>query len=151
MHRSSLSQARGGANSRELPRVTQVQGWDEVRVEDLVPPAPASSTARVVSSQRGVIRLFDAHEITRFWAHEKYTLFWFEGSEYMTEESLGTLEERLSELGFTRIHRAELVRVDAVRALRMEDGICQVELSDGQQARVSRRCLGLLKRALGLA
>jgi DNA-binding LytR/AlgR family response regulator len=68
----------------------------------------------------------------------------------MTEESLTDLEARLSEHGFLRIHRAELVRVDAVRALRMQDGNYEVELSDAQLAKVSRRSVGAVKLSLGL-
>jgi DNA-binding LytR/AlgR family response regulator len=73
------------------------------------------------------------------------------GEEHMSEEPLGALEERLAAHGFLRIHRAELVRVDAVCALRMQDGICDVELSDGQLAKVSRRSVAAVKCVLGLA
>jgi DNA-binding LytR/AlgR family response regulator len=107
--------------------------------------------ARIVSTRRGVIRLFDASEITRFWSCDKYTLFVAEGEEHMTDESLTDLEARLSGHGFLRIHRAELVRVDAVRALRMQDGNYEVELSDAQLAKVSRRSVCAVKLSLGLS
>jgi AraC-like DNA-binding protein len=119
----------------------------------LLRPAIAAASAtipRVTSSRRGVIRLFDAREITRFWSFEKYTLFSMHGEEHMSEEPLSALEDRLAAHGFLRIHRAELVRVDAVRALRMQAGIYDVELSDGQYANVSRRSLAAVKCALGL-
>jgi DNA-binding LytR/AlgR family response regulator len=112
--------------------------------------AVKSQVPRVISSSRGLIKLFDARLITRFWASEKYTLFVADGVEQMTEEPLSTLEERLAAHGFTRIHRAELVRTDAVRALRVQTGSCEVELSDGQVAKVSRRALASIKSALGL-
>lgn len=105
---------------------------------------------RVISSSRGLIKLFDAREVTRFWAADKYTLFRADGAEQMTEEPLGALEERLAPHGFLRVHRAELVRIDAVRALRAETGCHELSLSDGQVARVSRRVLGTIKDALGL-
>jgi two-component system LytT family response regulator len=63
---------------------------------------------------------------------------------------LSQLEERLAPLGFLRVHRAELVRLDAVRALRSEHGSTEVELSDGQRVPVSRRLVGELRRRLGL-
>jgi two-component system sensor histidine kinase AlgZ len=48
------------------------------------------------------------------------------------------------------VHRAELVRADAIRALRLETGGHEISLSDGQTARVSRRALSAIKSALGL-
>jgi len=72
------------------------------------------------------------------------------GQEHLTEEPLTTLEERLAPFGFLRVHRAELVRSDAVRALRLVDGHYELCLSDGQHARVSRRALPAIKVALGL-
>lgn len=115
--------------------------------------APASqkpALPRVISNSRGLVKLFDARDVTRFWASDKYTLFRADGAEQMTEEPLGALEERLAAHGFLRVHRAELVRIDAVRALRAETGCHELSLSDGQVARVSRRVLGTIKGALGL-
>jgi DNA-binding LytR/AlgR family response regulator len=112
--------------------------------------AVAPPLTRVLSSSRGLIRFFDAREITRFWATDKYTLFRGDGQEQLTEEPLAALETRLQPLGFLRVHRAELVRVSAVKALHGADGFHQVELTDGQLARVSRRALAEVRRALGL-
>jgi DNA-binding LytR/AlgR family response regulator len=111
----------------------------------------APPSARVVTSGRGLVRFFEAAAITRFWAADKYTVFRADGEEHLTEEPLDALAERLAPLGFLRVHRAELVRIAAVKALRAEDGIHEVELADGQAARVSRRSLPEVRRALGLA
>lgn len=118
-------------------------------------PAPHSASVssappRIVSGTRQLLELFDAREITRFWASDKYTLFRAGGEERLTEEPLAALEERLEPFGFLRVHRAELVRTDAVRALRLVDGHYELSLSDGQRARVSRRALPAIKLALGL-
>jgi len=110
----------------------------------------APRSARVVSTARGLVRLFEAREVTRFFASDKYTVFLADGAEQLTEEPLGALEARLAGLGFLRVHRAELVRLDAVKALSTADGVHQLTLKDGQQARVSRRSLGVLRQALGL-
>ena len=117
------------------------------------PPAASASSAppRIVSGTRQLLELFDAREITRFWASDKYTLFRAGGEERLTEEPLTALAERLEPYGFLRVHRAELVRADAVRALRLVDGHYELSLSDGQHARVSRRALPAIKLALGLA
>ena len=120
-------------------------------------PAPEGGGAplrgegpRIVSGTRQLLELFDAREITRFWASDKYTLFRVGGAERLTEEPLTALEERLGRFGFVRVHRAELVRRDAVRALRLVDGHYELCLTDGQSARVSRRALPAIRAALGL-
>ena len=110
---------------------------------------PVSST-RVVSSARGEVRFFEAKELCRFWSSDKYTLFRDGGEEHLTEEPLSELEQRLAPHGFLRVHRAELVNLAKVKALKSSDGILEVELADGQLARVSRRSVGDVKRALGL-
>jgi DNA-binding LytR/AlgR family response regulator len=97
------------------------------------------------------VRLFDPDEITRFHASEKYTVFWKDGREYLLDESLSQLEERLADHGFFRCHRKELVNLRHVRAMRSELGLTRVGLSDGQAADVSRRVLPELKRRLGIA
>lgn len=111
--------------------------------------APINPT-RVVSGGRGELRFFDARQVTRFWASDKYTLFRADNEEHLTEESLQSLSARLEGFGFLQVHRSELVRVDAIKSLRSEDGIHEVTLSDGQVARVSRRELPAVRRALGL-
>jgi DNA-binding LytR/AlgR family response regulator len=109
------------------------------------------NNTRVVSAARGEVRFFDAATVTRFWASEKYTLFLGDGQEQLTEEPLADLEARLGALGFVRVHRGELVRASAVKALRSEAGGHEVELADGQVARVSRRSVESLRQALALA
>jgi len=125
---------------------------DRLAARQLAPPARVAvpSPPRIVVNTRNMIQLFDARGITRFWASEKYTLFRAGGEEHLTEEPLAALAERLLAFGFLRVHRAELVRSDAVSALRLFDGHHEVCLSDGQTARVSRRALPAIKVALGL-
>ena len=123
------------AQSDAAPRVLQ----------SLVP-----TSTRIASASRGVTKLFDGLTVTRFWSSEKYTLFRADGEEQMTEEPLGAIEARLGSHGFLRVHRAELVRLDAVRAIRTEDDGVVLELEDGQRARVSRRSSAAVRAALGL-
>lgn len=109
--------------------------------------APANP-ARLISADRGEVRFFDARSVTRLWARDKYTLFFADGAEHLTEESLVSLAQRLQPFGFVQTHRSELIRLDSVRALRSEDGVHEVTLSDGQVARVSRRELAGVRQAL---
>lgn len=105
---------------------------------------------RIVTHEPGNVRIFDARSLTRLWSSEKYTVFIADGKEQLTAEPLSALETRLAPFGFLRVHRAELIRLSAVRALKSEAGIVEVELEDGQLARVSRRSIAALKTQLGL-
>jgi DNA-binding LytR/AlgR family response regulator len=105
---------------------------------------------RIVAREGDSLRIFDAAHITRFFAADKYSVFVSEGKELLLEESLNALEERLGPHGFLRVHRAELVSLRHVRALHAEPGGAHLELTDGQRARVSRRTLPALRRALEL-
>jgi DNA-binding LytR/AlgR family response regulator len=108
----------------------------------------SAPSARVVTHERGLLRFFDARKIPRFHASDKYTAFSLEGEEHLSEEPLSSLEQRLAGHGFVRIHRGELVRLDAIRSLRSEAGVHHVVLEDGQIVKVSRRLLGALRAAL---
>ncbi|HZO11896.1 MAG TPA: response regulator transcription factor, partial [Polyangiaceae bacterium] len=68
--------------------------------------------ARVVAREGDTLRVFDASRIPRFYASDKYSVFCSEGREYLLEESLNNLEERLSD--FVRVHRGELVSLKHV-------------------------------------
>ncbi|MEO8704243.1 MAG: LytTR family DNA-binding domain-containing protein [Kofleriaceae bacterium] len=109
-----------------------------------------ASVPRVVTHERGKVRLFDARMITRFWSLAKYTAFVVDGAEHLTEEPLSVLEERLAPHGFVRVHRAELIATAAIETLSTRIGSHEAHLRDGQIARVSRRFVAGLKKQLGL-
>lgn len=106
--------------------------------------------ARLQARCGNTTRLFDAREVMRIHAAEKYAVFRHGGREYVLDESLNALEERLGDEGFLRVHRGELVNLEHVCAVHSEDGATTAELSDGQRAPVSRRCVALLKERLGI-
>jgi DNA-binding LytR/AlgR family response regulator len=135
-----------GAGTANEPAATPTLATVPAPATALAPPGPP----RIISGTRNMIQLFDARSITRFWSSDKYTQFRAEGEEHLTEEPLAALAERLSPYGFLRVHRAELVRSDAVRALRSTGGHYELCLADGQCARVSRRAVQAIKTALGL-
>jgi two-component system LytT family response regulator len=105
---------------------------------------------RLAARHRGSVRFFDAGDVTRIRASEKYALFEHEQREYVLDESLNALEQRLGPAGFVRVHRSELVNLARVRALHTEDGSTTLELSDGQRVPVSRRFVPELKARLGI-
>jgi DNA-binding LytR/AlgR family response regulator len=134
----SLERARRRCVLRELAR--QEQGPSQ---------GTASGDDTLVVQERGETHFVKARRVTRFRASDKYTLFRVDGVEHIVRDSLEKLEERLEPLGFLRVHRAELVRKDAVVALTAEAGGATLELIDGQHVAVSRRYLAAAKRALG--
>jgi len=110
----------------------------------------AADVPRVTARHRDTVHVVDARAVARFHAIDKYTAFRHGDLELLTEESLGALEARLTTHGFVRVHRAELVRLDAVERLRADgDGGIAI-LATGDEARVSRRLWPELKRRLGL-
>lgn len=110
--------------------------------------APATST-RVIVLDRGALRLFEARDVTRFWASDRYTLFHAADEERLTQEPLAALATRLEPHGFLRVHRSELINLARVRALLSDAGHHIAELDDGQHARIGRRMLTAFKAALG--
>lgn len=112
------------------------------------PAPPTHARHRVTAREGGTVHVFDARAIARFYASDKYACFHRDGREFLLDESLSSLERRLAALDFLRVHRAELINLNQVRALRSVGEGAIVELSDGQEARVSRRHLPALRRAI---
>ena len=120
-------------------------------LQSLLQREPPRGDRPRVHAQRGhSLHVFDADAIVRFRAEEKYTAFVQDGQEYLCEESLQSLERRLAASGFFRCHRSELIALAAVRKLLRNDDAYEVELRDGQRARVSRRAWSELRRLLGI-
>ena len=103
---------------------------------------------RVTARSGDVVRVFAAREIARFTAQQKYTVFVVDGIEHLIDEPLGSLEARLAPWGFVRVHRAELVQADRVRAVRPRGLGAELELDDGQTVPVSRRLVAAVRRRL---
>ena len=112
--------------------------------------SPQPERPRISARSGQTIHLFDPREICRLSASDKYTLLVRDGREYVLDESLAALEQRLGSHGFLRVHRSELINLAEVRAIHGDEGGAEVELSDGQRAPVSRRMMPLLKAKLGV-
>ena len=135
-----------------LDRVGRLRGGGErAELERLLAKLTERRRTLRVTARRGdTIRVFDPREISRFHAADRYTVFRHDGQEFLLDDSIVTLEKRLADLGFVKIHRAELINLGHVRALSREDDRTWVELVDGQRAAVSRRHLSRLKERLGI-
>lgn len=108
------------------------------------------ASLRITARKGDSLRVFDPSEIDRLNSAGGYTSFHHEGEEFLLDESLNTLEERLKPLGFLRVHRSELIRIGAIRAIHSDDGGTIVELVGGERAPVSRRLVAELKTVLGI-
>ncbi|NJN64842.1 MAG: response regulator [Acidobacteria bacterium] len=106
---------------------------------------------RLVARRGDTAEFLDPRAIARITVKQGYSVVEAEGREYLLDETLANLEERLSSLGFVRTHRGELVNLQHVRALRREGDAGTLMLSDGQSAPVSRHYLAEVKRRLGLS
>jgi DNA-binding LytR/AlgR family response regulator len=105
---------------------------------------------RITARKGDSLRVFGPSEIDRLSSAGGYASFHRGDEEFLLDESLNALEEKLKPSGFLRIHRSELIRIGAVRAIHHDDGGTTVELAGGERAPVSRRLLAELKNALGI-
>lgn len=139
---------------RAIDRVRERLGrdglGDAAALGELLRAARQREPAPRLSARDGArTRLFDVADITRLCAQDKYVVLQHGGREYLLDESLAELEERLAPHGFVRVHRSELVNLAAVVAIVGEGSAARAELRDGQSAAVSRRELPALRRRLG--
>lgn len=111
---------------------------------------PSTAAHQLTVHSTGSVRFVDARTVTAFRALDKYTEFTLDGEELLVRESLDSLEKRLIDAGFVRVHRAGLVRLDAVKSLDTRGEGLVVRLSDGAEVEVSRRQAVELRRLLGL-
>lgn len=130
-------------------RIARPSRGDEI--ERLLRRVAGQDVPQRLSARRGdVVHLFDPRELCRVRAAGDYCAFLHEGREYLVDESLAALEERLAAHGFLRVHRAELVNLHRVRAIRRQDDGAVIELQSGETATVSRRFMPLVREKLGL-
>lgn len=152
--REALERARRAAAKPEAPAGPGAAAMpDAARIEALlrgVLAGAAREPQRLAARRGDVTELLDPGEISRIHADAGCAVISHGGREYVLDESLAALEQRLAPLGFLRVHRGELVNVALIRALHRQDDQAIAEMKDGQRAQVSRSHLPALKKALGL-
>ncbi len=95
--------------------------------------------------------LLDAEEIDWIKAEDYYAAIHARGRRHLIRESLASLEQRLEEERFMRVHRSAIINLARVRELRAEPtGETVLVLLDGTRIPVSRRrreqVAGILRR-----
>lgn len=99
---------------------------------------------------RGVRILIDVDAVDALVSRDHYTCIHAASKEYLLDQSLQRLEERLNPEAFIRVHRAAVVRVAAIRAMTKGDEPV-IELHSGVSVSVSRRCRGAVIERLKTA
>lgn len=129
------------------------KAMERVRRRLSAPPAGAAALERLVAALRPrehlarfVVRegekvlLVPAREVIRLEAEGNYVRLHTAAASHLVRDTLARLEERLDPRRFARVHRSEIVAVDAVRELLpWSHGDLVAVLRNGAQVRVSRR------------
>ena len=114
-------------------------------------PAPEPGRpglSRVLCRDRDTTHVVRTDDILFLKADQGYTLVRTGGHEYLTADSLGSLEQQIGR-SFVRVHRNALVNITQVTSLKHVDGEVLVVLSNGMEVPVSRRhAQGLRERLL---
>jgi DNA-binding LytR/AlgR family response regulator len=107
-------------------------------------------TRRVKATFRGEDHFFHPARITRFYTSQRFSVFRDGDRELFLDETLASLEQRLADDGFFRLHRHELVNMQAIVSILQAPGAVGevVRLCDGQVVSGSRRRIRALKKRM---
>lgn len=95
---------------------------------------------RLVAAERDRVRLISVRDIYRFSAEGNYARVHTAAGKFLVRRSLVQLEERLDPGRFARIHRSDIVAIDAIRELQpLSHGDYEVVLKNDERLRLSRR------------
>jgi two-component system LytT family response regulator len=101
----------------------------------------------LVSTSTGDL-VIDADEIDWIEADDYYAAIHAREGRHLIRESLASLEQRLDQLRFARVHRSAIVNLDRVAELRNKDGETTLVLRNAVHVPVSRRRRARLARRL---
>jgi two-component system LytT family response regulator/two-component system response regulator AlgR len=78
-------------------------------------------------------------KIIRFQAERDYVRIHVAGADYLYQETLGSLEQRLDSSEFIRVHRGAIVRIDTIVGIRPAPFAAMIAvLKDGSEIRIGR-------------
>ncbi len=113
----------------------------------------AKYPARVASRTGDKVEFVEVAEVTHFYAKDKLTYAATAAKQYMLDQTISDLDQRLDPGQFLRIHRGTLVKVSEIRELHSWfGGRMIVRLKDGKtELPVSRERIAELKVRMGLS
>lgn len=102
--------------------------------------APSGEPARrLIIPTSEADQILDVGEIDWIEADDYYSAVHARGRRYLLRESLDSLEQRLDQTRFVRIHRSAIVSLAKVREIRSNRDTAAVVLMDGTRVPLSRR------------
>jgi DNA-binding LytR/AlgR family response regulator len=85
----------------------------------------------------------------RFQAERDYVRIYVEGADYLYQETLASLENRLDAADFIRIHRSSIVRRGAITRIKPAPFAALIAvLSDGTEVRIGRTYTSAIRARL---
>ncbi len=128
---------------KPISRVSVAQAISRVRPKD---EPLQKEWLRLPVRKKGTTRLLRPEEVEALVADLGDCVAWTREGRLPVDGTLTHWEERLADLGFMRVHRNALVRLDAVREVTSED---ELVLVTGRIA-ISRRRMDEVRRSLGI-
>jgi len=128
---------------KPISRVGVAQAISRIRPKD---EPLQKEWLRLPVRKKGTTRLLRPDEVEALVADLGDCMAWTPAGHLPVDGTLAHWEERLAELGFMRVHRNALVRLEAVREVTMED---ELVLATGRIT-ISRRRMEEVRRVLGI-
>lgn len=116
--------------------------WLDARQRAMMPTALPEGTLleRLVVRKLNREFILSIDDIDRIEADGNYVTVYVKGDSYPLRESLVTLEKRLDQKHFARVHRGHIVNIDRIREIQPWDhGDYRIVLKDGSFVNFSRR------------
>ena len=113
----------------------------EVFVDDEthVKSSRASEVARIAIKAKGRVLFVDPVDVALAKAQGNYVVLVHKSGSYLVRETMATVEQKLTPLGFVRIHRSILVNTSLVKDLRRDTtGTYVLRTIDGREHPVGR-------------
>jgi DNA-binding LytR/AlgR family response regulator len=105
-----------------------------------------SAVARIAIKAKGRVLFVDPIDVAVAKAEGNYVALVHKSGSYLVRETMATAEQKLTPLGFVRIHRSILVNTALVKDLRRDNtGTYVLRTTDGSEHPVGRAYQGNLK------
>jgi DNA-binding LytR/AlgR family response regulator len=106
----------------------------------------ASEVARMAIKAKGMVLFVDPADVVVAKAEGNYVALIHKSGSYLVRETMATAEQKLTPLGFVRIHRSVLVNTALVKDLRRDNtGTYVLRTTDGSEHPVGRAYKANLK------
>ena len=103
---------------------------------------------RLPVRHRREVRLLDLAEVPMVFSRDRLVLANHDGKEYLVDDTLQELEDRLPPGMFVRVHRGALVNLSWVQSFGSEGGVLVLHLKDGSRVEASERRAAEVRRRL---